>query len=173
MQITFTKADIELTSFPHTDAVVITSHIDKWNVTRLLVDNRSQAEILFHSTFEQMGLSKKQLKEASNFLYGFKGRRIEPVDSISLPISFGSLSKARTEYITFDVVDMSYPYNAIFGRGLLNTFEAALHSLNLCLKVLAAMGVITIHGSQKDVRNIEQDFASGHKNVNCLQDKKT
>jgi hypothetical protein len=36
---------------------------------------------------------------------------------------------------------MNYPYNAIFGRGLLNTFEAALHSLYLCLKVLAALGV--------------------------------
>jgi hypothetical protein len=33
---------------------------------------------------------------------------------------------------------MSYPYNAIFGRGLLNTFEAALHPLYLCLKILAA-----------------------------------
>jgi hypothetical protein len=39
--------------------MVITTHIDKWNVTRVLVDNRSQAEILFLSTFEQMGFSKK------------------------------------------------------------------------------------------------------------------
>jgi hypothetical protein len=34
------------------------------------------------------------------------------------------------------------------------------------------MGVITIHGRQKDARNIEQGFASGHRNVNCLQDEK-
>jgi hypothetical protein len=53
----------------------------------------------------------------------------------------------RTEYITFDVVDMPYPYNAIFGRGLLNTFEAALHSTYLCLKILATFGVIFIFGS--------------------------
>jgi hypothetical protein len=56
-----------------------------------------------------MGFSKKQLKEASKPLYGFRGRRIEPVGSISLPVSFDSLSNARTEYITFNVVDMSYP----------------------------------------------------------------
>jgi hypothetical protein len=67
---------------------------------------------------------------------------------------------------------MSYPYNAIFRRGLLNTFEAALHSLHLCLKVLATLGVILIHGNQKDARNIEQSFVSGHKNVNYLQDEK-
>jgi hypothetical protein len=64
---------------------------------------------------------------------------------------------------------MSYPYNAIFGRGLLNTFEAALHSLYLCLKVPAALGVISIHGNKKVERNIEQGFAPSHRNVNCLQ----
>jgi hypothetical protein len=154
------------------DAMVIIAYIDKWNVTTVPVDNGSQAEILFLSTFEQMGLSKKQLKEASKPLYGFRGRKIEPIGTISLPVSFGSLSSARTEYITFHVVDMSYPYNAIFGRGLLNTFEAALHSHYLCLKVPATLGVISIHGSQKDARNIEQGFTPGHRNVNCLQDEK-
>jgi hypothetical protein len=42
VQITFTEADIKLTSFPHMDAMVITAHIDKWDVTRVLVDNGSQ-----------------------------------------------------------------------------------------------------------------------------------
>jgi hypothetical protein len=87
-------------------------------------------------------------------------------------VSFDGLSNVRIKYITFDVVDMSYPYNAIFRRGLLNTFEAALHSLYLCLKVPATLGVISIHSSQKDARNIEHGFALGHRNINCLQDKK-
>jgi hypothetical protein len=112
------------------------------------------------------------LDEASKHLYGFGERKIEPVGSISLPVFFSSLSNARTKYITFDVVDINYPYNAIFGRGLLNTFKVALHSLYLCLKVPATLGVITIHGSQKDARNMEQGFGPGHRNVNCLQDKK-
>jgi hypothetical protein len=165
VQITFTEADIKLTSFLHTDAMVITAHIDKWNVTRVLVDNGSQAEILFLPTFEQMGFNTKQLKEASK-------PKIELVGSISLPVSFGTLANAHNEYITFDMVDMSYPYNAIFRRCLLNTFEAALHSLYLCLKIPTTQGVISVHGSQKDTRNIEQGFAPGHKNVNCLHDEK-
>jgi hypothetical protein len=172
MQITFTEADIKLVSFPHTDAMVITSHINKWNVTRVLVDNGNQAEILFLSTFEQMGLNKSQLKESPKPLYGFGGRKIKPIDSISLPVSFGSPSNARTEYITFDVVDISYPYNTIFRRDLLNTLEASLHSLYLCMKVPVALGVISIHGNQKEARNMEQGFASGHRNVNYLQDEK-
>jgi hypothetical protein len=87
-------------------------------------------------------------------------------------VSFDSLAKAHTEYITFNVVDMSYLYNAIFERGLLNTFEATLHSLDLYLKVPATLGVISIHGNQKEARNIEQGFTPGHRNMNCLQDEK-
>jgi hypothetical protein len=101
-------------------------------------------------------------------LYGFGGKKIEPVGSILLPVSSGTLSNARTEYITFDVIDMSYPYNAIFGRGLLNTLEAILHLLYLCLKVPATQVFISFDDNQKDTRNIEQGFAPGHKNVNCL-----
>jgi hypothetical protein len=129
--ITFTEADIKLISFPHTDAMVITVHIDKWDVTRVLIDNGNQAEILFLSAFDQMGFDRKQLKEASNPLYGVSGKRIEPMGSISLPVTFGNICNAHTRYITFNVVDMNYPYNAIFGRGLLNTFEVALHSVYL------------------------------------------
>jgi hypothetical protein len=63
VQITFTEVDIKLTYFPHTDAMAIIVHVDKWNVMRVLVDNGSQAEILFLSTLEHMGFNKKQLKE--------------------------------------------------------------------------------------------------------------
>jgi hypothetical protein len=55
VQTTFTEADLKLTSVPRIDTMVIMAHIDKWNVMRVLVDNGSQAEILFLSTFEQMG----------------------------------------------------------------------------------------------------------------------
>jgi hypothetical protein len=172
VQITYTEADIKLASFPHTNAMVIIAHIDRWDVTRVLVDNGSQVEILFLSTFEQMGFGRKQLKDVLKPLYGFGGRKIEPIGSMSLRVSFGSPHNARTEYITFNVVDMNYPYNAIFKRGLLNTFKVALHSLYLCLKVPATLGVISIHDSQKDARNIEQGFTPGHRNVNYLQDTK-
>jgi hypothetical protein len=75
--ITFTEADIKLVSFLRIDAIVITPHIDKWDVTRVLVDNDSQAEILFLPAFD-----RKQLKEASKPLYRFGGKRIKPVGYI-------------------------------------------------------------------------------------------
>jgi hypothetical protein len=168
MPITFSSQDINLTSFPHTDIIVITVHIDRWDVTKILIDNGSQAKILFLATFDKMGFDRKQLRELSKPLYRFDRKRIEPIRTITLPVSFNTPKKPRTEYITFDVVDMAYPYNAIFGRGLLNTFEAALHSAYLCLKVLATFGVINVFDSQQEARNIENGFTLGHKNVHFL-----
>jgi hypothetical protein len=89
--LTFIEADIKLVSFPRTDVMVIIAHIDKWDITRVLIDNDSQAKILFLSAFDQMGFDMKQLKEAMKSLYGFGGRRIEHVDSIPLPVSFVGL----------------------------------------------------------------------------------
>jgi hypothetical protein len=127
--------------------MVLTVHIDRWDVSKILVDNGSQAEILFLSTFKKMGYDKKQLKEPTKPLYGFGNKRIELVRVITLLISFGTPKKPHTEYITFDVVDIMYPYNAIFGQGLLNTIEVVLHSTYLCLKVPATFGVITAFNS--------------------------
>jgi hypothetical protein len=56
---------------------------------------------------------------------------------------------------------MAYPYNAIFGRIILNTFEAALHSAYLCLKIPVTFGVIFFFGGQQEAetsrRALRQD----------------
>jgi hypothetical protein len=106
-----------------------------------------------------MEFDQKQHRELSKPLYGFSGKKIKPVAAITLLVSFSTPKNPRTEYISFDVVDMAYPYSAIVGRGLLNTFEVVLHSASLCLKIPAAFGVITIFGSLQESRNIEKGFA--------------
>jgi hypothetical protein len=168
MPITFSSQDINLTSFRYTDAMVTTLYIDRWDVTKILIDNGSEAKILFLATFDKMDFDRKQLKELSKPLHSFGGKRMEVVRAITLPMSLGILKKPRTEYITFDVVDMTYPYNAIFGSGLLNTFEAALHSAYLCLKIPATFGVIIVFGSHLEARNIEKGFTPSHRNVHFL-----
>jgi hypothetical protein len=87
----------------------------------------------FPFSLKKMGYDRKKLKEPTKPLYGIGGKRIEPVGVRTLSISFGILQNPRTEYVTFDVVDMHYPCDTIFGRGLLSTFEVALHSRYLCL----------------------------------------
>ena len=118
--IVFSESDLKLIDYPHTDAMVIEAHMHGWQVTKVLTDDGSQADILFLSTFEQMGLSVLQLQPVEITLYGFSGKKIVPIWRIALSISFEHQGNARTEDDTFDVVDAVYPYNAIFGRGLLN-----------------------------------------------------
>jgi hypothetical protein len=84
-------------------------------------------------------------------------------------VSFGDLTNPRTENITFDVVEMNYPYLAIFGRGFMNKFEAVIHQLYLCIKVPMAKGVITVHGNQELARDIEWVVAPGQRNVHHLK----
>jgi hypothetical protein len=59
MPITFFSQDINLTPFPDTDDVVFIVHIDRWDVTKILIDNDSQAKILFVATFDKMGFDQK------------------------------------------------------------------------------------------------------------------
>jgi hypothetical protein len=101
-------------------------------------------------------------------LLGFRGKPIKPVGKISLPASFGDLDNARTETLSFDVVDMYHPYLTIFGRGFMNKFDAVIRHQFLCMKMPAPKGVITVFGSQQEARNIEKGHTPGQTNVHQL-----
>jgi hypothetical protein len=75
---------------------------------------------------------------------------------------------ARSHQITFDIVDMVYPYNAIMGQGSINKLEATIHGLYMCMKILGPQGAITIYGDQQVARKIERDFVPSQRNVHCL-----
>jgi hypothetical protein len=74
-------------------------------------------------TFEKMSLTPHMLQPKEYPLLDFWGKPIKPAGKIALPVSFGDLDNARTETLTFDVVDMYHPYLAIFGRGFINKFN--------------------------------------------------
>jgi hypothetical protein len=170
--LTFDAKDVDLRSAPHADALVINCSVAGWDLHKVLVDNDSQAGIIFLHAFDRMGISHSLLKPADNPLYGFGGKGTFPVGKIELPLSFGAAPNARSEQVTFDIVDIIYPYNAIMGRGSINKFEAAIHGLYLCMKILGPQGVITVYGNQQTTRNIEKDFVPGQRNVHYLSAKR-
>jgi hypothetical protein len=166
--LTFDARDVDLRSAPHADVMVINYRVAGWDRHKVLIDNGSQADIIFLHTFDRMGISHSLLKPADNPLYGFGGEGTFPIGKIELPLSFGIAHNARSEKVTFNIVDMVYPYSAIMGRGSINKFEAAIHGLYLCMKILGPQGVITMYGDQQAARNIERDFVLGQHNVHCL-----
>jgi hypothetical protein len=69
--------------------------------------------------------------------------------------------QCKNKVVTFDTVDMVYPYNSIMGRGSINKLEAAIHGFYLCMKIIGPHGTITVYGDQQTVCNIERGFFPG------------
>jgi len=115
-----------------------------------LFDNGSSADILVWYCFIKMGFTEKALQKSQFPLIGFGGKRIEALGKTELNVTFGEGANQRTDAITFDVVDISYPYNAIFGRNTLMKFAAVIHQPYLCMKMPSAGGGVTVYGNQEE-----------------------
>jgi hypothetical protein len=157
--LTFDARDVDLRSAPHIDALVINCGVAGWDLHKVLVDNGSQADIIFLHAFDRMGISHSLLKPSNISLYGFGGKGTFPVGKIELPLSFDVAPNERSEQVTVDIDDMVYSYNAIMGRGSINKFEAAIHGLYLCMKIPGPQGVITVSDNQQTARNIERLYS--------------
>ena len=138
-----------------------------------MVNNGSSTDILVWQCFVKIGLTEKALQKSQYPLTGFGGKRIEALGKIELNITFGEGNTQRTEAITFDVVDIDYPYNAIFGRNTLVKFAAVIHQPYLCMKLPTAGGVIIVFGNQEEARRCEDNTSYANKNVHAIETTET
>ena len=169
--ITFTEEDFQVRDYPHCDAFVATTNVAGFTFHNILIDNGSSTDILFIKAYESMGLNRRTLTPARNALFGFGGRRIKAIGKTELMVGFAEEGKVRTEKVTFDVVNMDYPYTAIFGRGMLCKFDAVIRQSYLCMKMPSAFGVITVHGNHEAARRIEAKPIPGYSMVNKVSKK--
>lgn len=107
----FTKQDLNIQSYPHTNAMVTETNSSGWIVTKILVDTGS--------AFNQMDIDRRLLQPSDTPLSGFGGKRVVGLGKIDLPITLGDSSNPRIEHIAFDVVDMYYSFNVTLGLGFL------------------------------------------------------
>jgi hypothetical protein len=59
--LTFDARDVDLRSTPHIDAMVTNCSVAGWDLHKVLVDNGSQADIIFLDAFDRMGISHSLL----------------------------------------------------------------------------------------------------------------
>ena len=119
--ITFTDEDAVRIHHPHDDAIVITLLIADYTTRRVLVDNRSSANILYYPAFQQMKLGRDQLRLVNSPFVGFGGTKVQPVGTITLPVVVGAYPQQVTKDVNFLLVNCSSSYNAIIGRPTLNS----------------------------------------------------
>ena len=87
------------------------ANVTGFTLHNILIDNGSSTD----KPFEQMNLDKRTLEPTANSLFGFGGKKIDALGKKAIPVSFAEGEKVRTETITFDIVNMDYPYTSIFG----------------------------------------------------------
>nr|CAD39384.2 OSJNBb0016B03.14 [Oryza sativa Japonica Group] len=106
----------------------------------------SSADVIFVEAYTKMGLLTQALTPAPASLRGFGGEAVQVLGQALLLVAFGSRENRREEQVLFDVVDIPYNYNAIFGRATLNKFDAISHHNYLKLKMPGPTGVIVVKG---------------------------
>ena len=74
----FSKADKEGTIQPLDDALILTLRIGNFNVKRVMIDQKSRANIMYPDLYKGLGLKPKDLSTSDVPLLGFDGETIVP-----------------------------------------------------------------------------------------------
>ncbi|KAK3022811.1 hypothetical protein RJ639_047060 [Escallonia herrerae] len=88
--ITFSDDDSKGIKTPHDDPLVITIKAGNFDVKRVLIDNGSSAEILFHDAFKKMNIPTDCLRKMDTPLYGFSNHPVAAEGIIALPVMIGT-----------------------------------------------------------------------------------
>ena len=122
----FSDEDKIRTIQPHDDTLVITLRIGGYDVKRVMVDQGSVTEIMYHDLYKGLSLSAEDLTPNSSSLVSFEGKIIIPKGQIRLPVQTGS----ETVEVDFIVVDAYSPYIAIVVRPWLHTLGVVSSTLH-------------------------------------------
>ena len=142
--IGFSDEDKIGTIQPHDDALVITLRIGGYDVKRVMVDQRSVAEIMYPDLYKGLSLRSEDLTSYSSPLVSFEGKVIMPKGQIRLPVQTGS----ETVEVDFIVVDAYFPYTAIIAKPWLHTLGAVSSTLHQKIKYPSEGQIEEILGDQ-------------------------
>ncbi|WOL07737.1 hypothetical protein Cni_G16484 [Canna indica] len=133
------------------DPVVISVFIVGFLVRKVLVDQRSSADVLFYLTLERMGISETSLHPYHGELVNFSVDRVNVKGRLRIATTFSSTPITRTINIQFLVVHCTSPYNMILDRPSLNNLGAMVSTHHLAIKFpISETEVGVIHADQRE-----------------------
>ena len=117
-------------------------------------------DIIYFMTFQQMKISKDQLRPIETPLVGFVGTSVYPLGVISLHITASTYPRQATKKVDFLVVDCPLAYNVIIGRSTLNRLRAVTSTYHLLVRFPIENGVGEMKGDQAMARKCYLTFVS-------------
>ena len=112
---------------------MVTLRIGGYDVKRVMVDQGSEAEIMYLDLYKGLNLKPEDLTGYDSPLLGFDGKVVFSKGQIRLPMQVGS----EVVEVDFIVVDAYSPYIAIVARPWLHALGAISSTLHLKVKYLS------------------------------------
>ena len=117
-----------------------------WGLNRILIDSGSSVDIMFYHTYKTIGGKDEDFIPSTYKIYGFNGAANKPKGEITMRIP---LNEIMTE-ITFCVVDVDSPYNALIGRPWLDYILGVASTFHQSLKFPLPSGIGEIRGDTSE-----------------------
>lgn len=109
---------------------MVTLLIGGYDVKRVLVNQGSEAEIMYPDLYKRLNLKLEDLLRYDSPLVGFDRKMVIPKGMIKLPVQ----TRAKIVEMDFMVVDAFSPYTAILARLWLYTMGAMSFTLHMKVK---------------------------------------
>ncbi|XP_050281618.1 uncharacterized protein LOC126722477 [Quercus robur] len=129
---------------PHDDALVVTLRISGYDVKRVMIDQGSEAEIMYPNLYKGLNLKPENLTAYSSPLVSFEGKMVIPKGQIKLPVQT-SPDVVEEDFI---VVNAFSPYTTIIDRPWLHTLGAVSSTLHQKMKYPFGGQVLEILGNR-------------------------
>ncbi|XP_075655076.1 uncharacterized protein LOC142625277 [Castanea sativa] len=143
--IDFRDEDLEGTTQPHDDALIVTAKINDFIVKRVL---RKGVEVMYPDLFKGLGLKAKDLSKYDTSLVGFDGRIVILEGQISLLVN----TEGKEVMVNFIVVGYFSPYTTILGRPWIHAMEVVPSTLHVKVKFHTDQRIAVVRGDQQVVR---------------------
>ncbi|XP_033144451.1 uncharacterized protein LOC117132954 [Brassica rapa] len=147
--ISFSSEDLLGVNLPHNDPLLVVLAIDKYDVTKVLIDTSSLVDIIFREILVKMGIDLKDVKPSSRTVTGFNGSY-----EVILGIRLSVQAEGVTQMVKFSVVSTKAPYHVILGTPWLYSMRAIASTYHQCVKFPGVDGMVkTVRGDQRATRD--------------------
>jgi hypothetical protein len=128
--------------------LVVNHVIRNARFSKVLMDGGSSLNIHYAHTLRLLGIWLDQLRPNTTPFHGVaRGKRVQPLGQIDLPVWFDTPDNFHKETLTFEVVEFRRAYHAILGWPCYAKFMAVPNYTYLKMKMPGPKGIITVGSS--------------------------